>query len=308
MNIWIQALKRTLLAAATAIIAFAWSDTGRAQSSAPCLVERGQDPLDVLNSGIRHNVWVMLDTSGSMNSPPSGGGAAKMDQAKEALNRVMNELVDGAGRPLVNWGFVHYGSNRAQETLRCPGIPPDVNNDKYPDLPGACSGLNTNSFVNPGTCATDSRPAVRQVLDAATAQEATPIGITFSQISSYLVGDGTTAGNTVNFVDGLLTNQKNFIIHITDGEDTCECNTGGYPGDGVSPPLTTVTMRPDPGNPDFTVSSSINEDFAAFNAGLKGEFALKQIDPNLDGSKGNIFVIGFDLDTDPVVQQRINTI
>jgi hypothetical protein len=35
---------------------------------------------------------------------------------------------------------------------------------------------------------------------------------------------------------------------------------------------------------------------------------LKQIDPNLDGSKGNVFVIGFDLGTDPAAQQRVGTI
>src|SRR3972149_2587449 len=129
MNIWTQTLKRSLLAAVAVVLAFASSDPGHAQS--PCLVERGQDPLDILNSGIRHNVWLLLDTSGSMNDSPSSGGASKIVQAKDALNRVMNELVDAAGRPLVNWGFVHYGRNSAS-TSRCPAIPPDVNNDKYP--------------------------------------------------------------------------------------------------------------------------------------------------------------------------------
>jgi hypothetical protein len=306
MNIWTQTLKRSLLAAGAVVLAFAWSDTGHAQS--PCLVERGQDPLDILNSGIRHNVWLLLDTSGSMNSAPSTGGASKIEQAKGALNSVMDELVDGAGRPLANWGFVHYARNAAA-TSRCPAIPPDANGDKYPDVPGGCVGLNTSSFVNPGTCGDDSRPAVRAVLNGiASGSGTTPIGTTFSQIASYLVGDGTTAGNTTNFVNALLPNQKNFIIHITDGEDTCECNTGGYPGDGVSPLLTPVTMRPDPVNPDVLASSSSAQDFSAFNAGLKGEFALKQIDPNLDGSKGNIFVIGFDLGTDLAAQQRVGTI
>ena len=66
-----------------------------------------------------------------------------------------------------------------------------------------------------------------------------------------------------------------------------------------SPLLTTVTMRPDPLNPDIVVSSSAADDYASFNAGLKGEFALKQVDPVLDGSKGNVFVIGFDLGPPP---------
>jgi hypothetical protein len=308
MSKWTQTLKRSLLAAVAVVLAFAWSDTGRAQSGAPCLVERGQDPLDVLNSGIRHNVWLLLDTSGSMNSSPASGGAPKIQQAKDALNRVMSELVDGAGRPLVNWGFVHYARNAAT-TDRCPAIPPDANGDKYPDNPGGCPGVNTSSFVNPGSCSDDSRPEVRTVLDGiSSGSGTTPIGITFSQLSSYMVGDGSVAGNTTNFVSGLLPNQKNFIIQITDGEDTCECDTGGYPGDGLSPLLSPVTMRPDPVNPDIVVSSTDAQDFSAFNAGLKAEFALKQIDPSLDGSKGNIFVVGFDLGTDPAAQQRVATI
>ena len=307
MNVWIQTLKRTLLALVAVVLAFAWSDTGRAQSGgAPCLIERGQDPLDVLNSGLRHNVWLLLDTSGSMNSSPSGGGLPKIDQAKGALNRVMSELVDGAGRPLVNWGFVHYDRNVAT-TDRCPVIPPDDNGDKYPDLPGGCVGLLTSSFVNPGSCAADSRPAVREKLDDAATGGTTPIGTTFTQMASYLVGDGTVAGNSTNFVAGLLPNQKNFVIQITDGEDTCECNTGGYPGDGISPLLTSVTMRPDPLNPaGVVVTAPTAGDFTAYNAGLKAEFALKQIDPSLDGSKGNLFVIGFDLDA--AGRQRVGTI
>jgi Neisseria PilC beta-propeller domain len=305
MKIWSQALKRTLLAVVSLVLAFAWSETGHTQS--PCLIERGQDPLDVLNSGIRHNVWLLLDTSGSMGQSPASGGPPKIQQAKDALNLVMDRLVDGAGRPLVNWGFVHYGRNNAN-TSRCPAIPPDTNNDKYPDSPGSCVGLNVASFVNPGSCGNDSRPDVRTVLNAAPATGTTPIGIAFSQLGSYLVGDGTVAGNTTNFVNALLPNQKNFIIQITDGEDTCECNTGGYPGDGVSPLRSPVTMRPDPVNPDVLVSSTAAQDYAAFNAGLKGEFTLQQVDPALDGSKGNVFVIGFDLGTDPAAQARVGTI
>ena len=53
-------------------------------------------------------------------------------------------------------------------------------------------------------------------------------------------------------------------------------------------------------------SSFSSGDVAAYNAGLKGEVALKAIDPALDGSKGNLFTIGMDLsETD---KKRINTI
>ena len=56
-----QTIKRTLLALITLGIAITWTQTGRAQQ--PCLVGRGIDPLDVVNSGVRHNVWIVLDTA-----------------------------------------------------------------------------------------------------------------------------------------------------------------------------------------------------------------------------------------------------
>ena len=31
-----------------------------------CFIDHGQDPLDVLSVGVRHNVWFVLDSSGSM--------------------------------------------------------------------------------------------------------------------------------------------------------------------------------------------------------------------------------------------------
>jgi PilY1 beta-propeller domain len=311
MKLWIEILKRALLASITALIAFAWtSSTGRAQSVAgPCLIERGQDPLDVLNSGLRNNVWLIVDTSGSMGSIPTGATVTKLQQAKNDINRLMNEIVDGAGRPLVNWGIVNYAVNVPSGT-RCT-LPAtaadDKNGDTYPDKPGGCGGLNEDSFVNPGTCSLDSRPAVKTILNGLLPGGATPIGTAFAQIASYMVGNGLVKGNTQNFVTGLLTNQKNYVIHLTDGVDTCECDAGGYPGTLGGTVATPVNMRPDPFNPNITQTSTDPNDYSSYNAGLKAEFALKKIDPALDGSKGNIFVIGFDINN---VQEktRVSTI
>jgi hypothetical protein len=61
MRFWKTILKRSALALTAAAVALTWTRTGQAQ--APCLIERGQDPLDVLNSGVRHNVG-FLDSSG----------------------------------------------------------------------------------------------------------------------------------------------------------------------------------------------------------------------------------------------------
>lgn len=96
-----QFWRRSFLALCVAGVALTWSGGGHAQVGAPCLVERGQDSLDVLNTGLRHNVWVILDTSGSMNVRFSNSNdtRAKLEVAKDVLNRLMDELVDGAGRP-----------------------------------------------------------------------------------------------------------------------------------------------------------------------------------------------------------------
>ncbi len=310
MKVWIQVLKRATLATITVVMAFAWTSTGRAQSvTGPCLIERGQDPLDVLNSGLRNNVWLIVDTSGSMGSIPAGGTVTKLQQAKNDINQLMNELVDGAGRPLVNWGIVNYARN-APSGSKC-ALPAttaeDANGDTFPDKPSSCAGLNEDSFVNPGTCSIDSRPAVRNILSGLTASGSTPIGIAFTQIASYMIGDGLIKGNTQNFVTGLLTNQKNYIIHLTDGVDTCECDTGGYPGTLGGSLVSPVNMRPDKDAYDITQTSTDPNDIASYNAGLKAEFTLKQIDPALDGSKGNIYVIGFDV-LNPDEIKRVSTI
>jgi hypothetical protein len=147
-----QLWRRSLLAFCVAGVALTWSDSGRAQVGAPCLVERGQDPLDVLNTGLRHNVWVILDTAGSMNVRFSNSNdtRAKLEVTKDVLNRFMNELVDGAGRPLVNWAFVPC-DQQSNDGNRCPTVPPDVNGDGYSDKPNAWHGLLDEDYVNPGT-------------------------------------------------------------------------------------------------------------------------------------------------------------
>jgi hypothetical protein len=305
----IPALKRAALALLTVVVAFAWTNTGRAQNATPCLVERGQDPLDVLQNAVRHNFWLLVDTSGSMGDVPSGDTRPKLRIAQDVILQLMDELVDASGRPLVNWGFVNYGPNSVNQSARCTAVPPapDANGDTYPDNPGNCVGLLDSSFVQPGTCAFDSRPQVRQVVNGLVDGGSTPIGIGFTEIASYIIGDGLTAGNTKNFVSGLLQNQQNFIVHLTDGIDTCECNAGGYPGVVGGALQSPVNMRSDRFDPNVLTSRTNADDIASYNAGLKGEAALKKIDPQLDGSKGNIFVIGFDLNS-TAERERISNI
>lgn len=309
MGIWNQTLRRSLLALVAVVVAFSFTRTGH--TAAPCTVGRGLDPLDVVRASPRHNVWIVLDSSGSMNDPFPGGSVSKIDVARDVINNLMDTLVDGAGRPLVNWGFVHY--SRTRDGLGKCDRPDAVDDlDPFPDQPDGCVGLNDTSFVQPSLCEGDSRPAVREILNGVVAGGITPIGVAFTDIAEYLVGqhrpdiDGVTA-NTTNFVDALLPNQKNFIIQVTDGKDTCECEDGGYPpvfGDSLTNP---VSMRPNPVDSTETqLITGPDDDVASFNAGLKGEVALRAIDPSLDGSKGNTFVIGMDISA--ADRQKINTI
>ena len=93
--------KRCVLALVAGAVALTFAQTGHTQ--APCIVARGLDPLDVLNSGVRHNVWIVLDSSGSMGGN-FGGGQTRMEVARDVLTEVIDEFVDASGRPLVNWG------------------------------------------------------------------------------------------------------------------------------------------------------------------------------------------------------------
>ena len=200
MRIWNQTLKRTILAAFAVVIAFTWTQTGFTQ--APCVVGRGLDPLDVVNSGVRHNVWVILDSSGSMRDPFAGGSQSKLNVAKNVIRNLMATLVDGAGRPLVNWGFVHY-DDTADNGARC-GAPDTDDLDPYPDNPRGCTGLRDSSFVPPSLCEGDSRDAVNEILDGVTPGFITPIGVAFTDIAEYLVGqhdpdDPTVIPSTTKF-------------------------------------------------------------------------------------------------------------
>ncbi len=335
-----QTLKRTVLALVAVAVAISWTSTGQAQSP-PCIVGRGLDPLDVVNSGPRHNVWVVLDSSLSMlDRFSSGGPDRKIDVARRVIISLMDTLEDAAGRPLVNWGFAHF-----DEAKDNPAIPPslavpgggrcfepavgggfvrriDANDDldKYSDKPDGCVGLKDTTISPPGRCGLDSRPDIESILNGIVPTGITPIGVAFSDIAEYLRGkhrpDFGTPASTTDYVSGLLPDQKNFIILLTDGQDTCECTSGGYDPNDINNLTPNVAMRPNQANPDPEVSGPgafpptptfvAEPDRAAYNAGLKAEAALQSIDPNIDGSAGNAFVIGMDLTF--VDKRRINTI
>src|SRR3990172_2995530 len=121
------------------VMSLSWTQSGR--TAAVCTVERGIDPLDILKTDVRHNVFIGMDNSGTMVSsflgtPAQGPESANQDKrdlnitddcdlttagkqvgdcsarlriAKDVLTSVITdpELNDSEGKPLVNWGLFY---------------------------------------------------------------------------------------------------------------------------------------------------------------------------------------------------------
>ncbi len=312
MRLWKSLLKRGALALVAAAVAFSWTRTGQAQS--PCLIERGQDPLDVLNSGVRHNVWIVLDSSGSMANTMSGSTQTKMQVAKQTLTEVVNEFVDSSGKPLVNWGFVRFENNQngpGSNGCLAQFLQPSTSATR---TESGCAGLNLSGLINPPPCSAPSNTtAVKNAINAAPTSSNTPNGVSMDQISERIVSGG--------FVTNLLPNQKNFVILVSDGDDTCECasttqDIAGTMVDGVWTPTRTPAspapvgpfaaantvprmLRGGTANSNYTINVANGADVQAANAGTKGRLLYERLNPTAadraTGGKGGSFVIGLGL-------------
>ena len=290
-------LKRGVLALVAGAVALTFAQTGHTQ--APCSISRGLDPLDVLNSGVRHNVWIVLDHSGSMDNTIPGEGT-KMQVATDVLTEVMTEFVDASGRPLLNWGYVQYARNRTNSDTECDA-----------QFSNRCVGLNMGGLINPPACDQPSNTStiIAGLPGAYDGTGSTPNGISMDQMSTRIVSDG--------FVAGLLPNQKNYIILVTDGDDTCECGDDDEDGstidDGVwsptaVPPFASSNVVPRSlrgSSVDWSYTMNVGTTRAnirAVNAGTKGRLAYERLNPTAadraDGLKGGSFVIGLGLTGD----------
>ncbi len=307
MRFWKTIVKRSVLALVAAAVAFSWTRTGQAQ--AVCLIERGQDPLDVLNSGVRHNVWIVLDSSGSMGQTMTGSTQTKMQIAKATLTEVINEFVDAAGRPLVNWGFVRFADNQnGPGSVGCTAMFLKPSTSASATAATGCAGLNLSGLINPPACSAPSNTTVvKNAINAAPTSSNTPNGVSMDQISERIVSGG--------FVTGLLNNQKNFVILVSDGDDTCECASNGTTVTGTIqngvwtptkvPPFAaanTITrmLRGSSANSSYTINvGTSGADIQAANAGTKGRLFYERLNPTdadrATGAKGGAFVIGLGL-------------
>jgi hypothetical protein len=316
MRFWKTISKRSVLALAAVAVAISWTRTG--QTQAPCLIERGQDPLDILNSGIRHNVWIVLDTSGSMDWDMNGnrsGTPKKIDVAKQTLTEVIDEFVDAAGRPFVNWGFVRFANDQGFSTgntnADCSAQFLQPSTSAAGNAISGCQGLYLSGLINPPACSAPSNTtAVKDAINGAVPQSNTPNGVSMDQISERIVSGG--------FVSGLLTNQKNFVILVSDGDDTCECDSTTLDRSGSlvnglwtptpAPPFAAGNtiprqLRGSSASSNYTITLTGGNNNAAniqaANAGTKGRLLYERLNPaaadRAAGAKGGAFVIGLGL-------------
>ncbi len=330
MSNWKTILKRSTLALVAAAVAMSWTETGQAQ--APCLIERGQDALDVLNTGVKHNVWIVLDTSDSMGSPTSPN--SKISIAKATLQSVLDEFVDAQGKPLANWGFAHFlqgAQGGGGSIVACSAQFRVPSPAALPGAPTGCAGLDVAGIIDPPACGGASNiQAIKTKIGGLDTFQGTPNGMSMDQISHHIVSKGF-----VNGVNGLKANQKNFIILVSDGNDRCECPRADTsippaPAPPVSldrgvwtptpvPPFSTVDAIPrklrggffspaytvDVGTGAFVSGSTTAINIQSANAGTKGRLAYERMNPSaLDratGEKGWSFVVGIDITSGPDV-------
>jgi hypothetical protein len=245
-----------------------------------------------------------------------------MEVAKATLTEVIDEFVDGSGRPLVNWGFVRFANNQQFSTGQNNQNNPTGHYDcsaqfLKPSTSAAsnavfgCRGLNLAGLINPPACTDPSNTTeVKDAINLAQPSSNTPNGVSMDQISDQIVAGG--------FVAGLLPNQRNFVILVSDGDDTCECDSttrdiAGTLVNGLftptpAPPFAasnaiTRQLRGSSATPNFTINLTGGNDtganIQAANAGTKGRLLYERLNPTAadraTGAKGGSFVIGLGL-------------
>lgn len=287
-------MRRIALLLVALAVPLGWSRSGRTQTA--CLVDRGQDPLEVIRTGaFKHNVFFFLDTSGSMAADMVGNSIcgptdpqpcttddvddprSRLMIAKQTVQSVIDDpaFQDASGQPLFNWGFAHFGGNQRDEDTDCV--------DQFQN---ECVGMDYSDVIDPPAPGQpDPRPAIRALLKPTYRGGIGISGVTPNGISIYQMGQYVY----YNLRSGLCPGQKNFLIYITDGGDTCECEVSWDPSSsGPKIRGSSTTSAP-------TVPLD-NNNTRAYNAGLKARMAYDAIDPRHDGSGGDVFVVGLGFD------------
>lgn len=281
---------------ATASLKEATANTnGAADSFEP--VERGRDPLGLVRAAARPRIWILFDTSTSMNDPVRGG--RKLDLAREAVAHAVRHLESDGGEPLAHWRLAVFGPYYWRYRLDDPNVRSCRDPTKGVGLPagspkgmrlwpqGPCPGLLLRSAV----AGCDAETAQREVLDALpqSARTAiTPNGIALLQLAGHI---RETA------LDDLQPGQQNIILLVTDGVDTCECDSHAWAdfNEGRTGKHHRLLLLGKDTEPTPSPRGRYTRfEFGGINAGLKAKAAFLAInDGDPDAGLGDIHVIGF---------------
>ncbi len=262
-------------------------------------IERGRDPFELIRSQVRQRVWVLFDTSHSMNR--GSGAESRFRTALRTLRDTVGEFRNKSGEPLADWAFVTFaaqGTNPMDSAAQCsdptfgagfPGI-------SAPIRPGAkgsaCRGIAIRTVPNACDPETGAE-ALLGALPSGTNSLATPIGIGLQQLAAHISGNATA---------DLAPGQRNYVLLLTDGADTCECYEHPWrdfhEGPAGRGSRARLSLRLGATSPDAVpIAHPGAADFQAHNAGLKARSAFRVLGGgDAEDATGDIFVVGFGMD------------
>ena len=255
-------------------------------------VERGRDPLGLARTAIRPRVWLLLDTSQSMEW--SFGKRSRFAVALDVIRHAVNSYESDRGEPLVHWRLATFQKFDGPVGLACldptrgAGLPPGS-----PPGPPVSFGLRCGGVVlpreRPGCDAEAARQSVLSRLPRRPNSSRTPNGIALYQLAAHI-----RSRRPSDPVPGM----KDIILLITDGVDTCECArhpwldfNDGPAGerDPANLPLRSGSVTP----AAIAVPNPSSNQLAGHNAAVKAKAAFLTLnDGDPDADLGDIHVIG----------------
>ena len=268
---------------------------GAGAQGAPGSPDGLRDPLGVVRTTTRPRVWILFDTSESMEL--AMGNGSRLAAAQDVVRSVVRDLESESGEPLVHWRLAAFrpfraslhGSSReaiCQDPTMGAGLP--SGSPGVPVTPVRCGGALVLS--DPSGCdAEAARTALLRELPGSVNTNRTPNGIALYQLASHIAANAT---------EDLEPGQQNVIVLITDGLDTCECIHHAWFDFNVRPPGRApqpgAWLRTNDASPDvLAYHGASGPTYAGWNAGLKAKaayLALNGGDP--DAGLGDIHVVG----------------
>ena len=287
--------------------------SGRGAAPDPAAAaERGRNPLGLVRTATRPRVWVLLDTSTSMEN--ALGHQTRFQAARQVIRTVARRLESDDGEPLVHWRLASFlpfrpAADERPATRACSdptmgaGLPPGSPPGPPVSRVLRCGGLSVLSDP-PGCDPEQARRRLLRSLPGRVNSERTPNGIALHQLAARIAA---------NSLADLGPGQKNIIVLITDGDDSCECSRNpwldfheGPPGRGSA---AEVWLRAGGASPEpVRFPNPSAGPISAFNAGLKAKAAYRRLnggDP--DAGLGDIHVVGVAM-ADPRVRAYTNHI